>query len=166
MRSFLQLPVKSSGLLQEWINPAHSGSFLVKDDQQYFFPSSQLMVLYFLDKNLNILQAGTPVATGSLPRFNPHPALAMSVIYNPEAFPEIDVGLQDALRYMKREILHFPEENPGWIKVSYKGVGLGWIKNLGTRTNNYFPRERRIRMEFDKVPTLWHETEGQNEGRG
>lgn len=164
MRSFLQLPGKSSALLYEWIKPEHSGSFLTKDSQQFFFPTSRLNILAFLDRHLNILQAGTPVATGLVPRFHPHPALAMSVICRPEAFPEIDLDLPDALRYMKRETLHFPGKNPGWIKVSYRRVGLGWIKNLGTRTNNYFPKERRIRMELDKVPPLWHES-GQSIGK-
>ena len=166
MRSFLQLPGKSSELLHEWIDTGYSGSLLMKNGEYFFFPPSHLKVLASLDMNLNILQAGTPVATGVAPSFNPHPALAMSLIYNPEAFPEMDVDLQDAIRFMRRETLHFSGKKPGWIRISYRKVGLGWIKNLGTRTNNYFPKERRIRMEFDGVPPLWHESGDKPDGQG
>lgn len=166
MRSFMQLPGTASDLLQNWISPDCSGSFLVKDGQQYFFPSERLKVLAFLDMNLNILLAGTPVATGLFPRFNPHPALAMSVILNRKAFPEIEVDLSDAIRYMRRESLPLAGRDIGWTKVSYRRVGLGWLKNLGTRTNNYFPKERRIRMELDSVPPFWHESGDKSNEQG
>ena len=32
----------------------------------------------------------------------------------------------------------------GWAIVQYEGMNLGWIKLLGNRTNNYYPREWRI----------------------
>jgi hypothetical protein len=38
--------------------------------------------------------------------------------------------------------------SPGWILVTYKGVNLGFIKNIGKRINNYFPVEWRIRMNM------------------
>jgi hypothetical protein len=34
----------------------------------------------------------------------------------------------------------------GWNIVTYKGINLGFVNNIGNRVNNYFPVEWRIRM--------------------
>jgi hypothetical protein len=34
----------------------------------------------------------------------------------------------------------------GWNILTYNGINMGFIKNIGTRLNNYFPVEWRIRM--------------------
>ncbi|WP_332911045.1 methyltransferase RsmF C-terminal domain-like protein [Algoriphagus boritolerans] len=34
----------------------------------------------------------------------------------------------------------------GWVLLTYQNLPLGWVKNLGNRVNNYFPKEWRIRM--------------------
>jgi NOL1/NOP2/fmu family ribosome biogenesis protein len=31
--------------------------------------------------------------------------------------------------------------------VTYEGLPLGWIKNIGNRINNYYPKDWRIRMK-------------------
>lgn len=31
--------------------------------------------------------------------------------------------------------------------LTYRGVALGWAKNLGNRCNNLYPSEWRIRMQ-------------------
>ena len=48
-------------------------------------------------------------------------------------------------------ILFYAEQNDGWQLIRYKGLGLGWIKKLQNRVNNYFPKEWRIRMSMDKL---------------
>ncbi|MFY7840347.1 MAG: methyltransferase RsmF C-terminal domain-like protein [Lacibacter sp.] len=34
----------------------------------------------------------------------------------------------------------------GWALATYNGFGLGWMKLLGNRMNNYYPKEWRILM--------------------
>lgn len=36
----------------------------------------------------------------------------------------------------------------GYYRVTYKGMGLGFVKHLGNRVNNLFPVERRILMKI------------------
>jgi hypothetical protein len=35
-----------------------------------------------------------------------------------------------------------------WFLVQYKGVAIGFAKNLGNRINNYYPKEWRILKDF------------------
>ena len=36
----------------------------------------------------------------------------------------------------------------GWLLARYKGLNLGFMKVIGTRINNYLPKEWRIRMDI------------------
>lgn len=52
--------------------------------------------------------------------------------------------------------LVLPPETPrGIIQVGYQGHRLGLMKNLGTRANNLYPKEWRIRSSFITPHTLF-----------
>jgi NOL1/NOP2/fmu family ribosome biogenesis protein len=66
-----------------------------------------------------------------------------------QSLPTIEVNREQALRYLKREEMGIESLPKGWLLVRYCGLGLGWIKSLGTRSNNYLPKHWRIRMELE-----------------
>jgi NOL1/NOP2/fmu family ribosome biogenesis protein len=55
----------------------------------------------------------------------------------------------DALRYLKRELNEVDSPHKSWVLATYHGLGIGWLKNLGNRINNYLPAEYRILMKID-----------------
>jgi NOL1/NOP2/fmu family ribosome biogenesis protein len=52
---------------------------------------------------------------------------------------------------MKRDVLKINVTIKGWNLLTYKGVRIGFINNLGNRINNYFPVEWRIRMDLPEA---------------
>jgi len=60
----------------------------------------------------------------------------------------VNVSKEQALRFLKREDMGIPGIKKGWQIVKYNGLGLGWIKSLGNRVNNYLPKHWRIRMDI------------------
>ena len=63
--------------------------------------------------------------------------------------PLVDLSLPDAIRYLQREALILPPDTPaGIVQVAYRGQRLGLMKNLGSRANNLYPKEWRIRSTF------------------
>ena len=54
---------------------------------------------------------------------------------------EIDV--ENALQYLRRADLHIEGEK-GWVLLTYMNIGIGWVKVLPNRSNNYYPNEWRI----------------------
>ena len=63
--------------------------------------------------------------------------------------PRAELSLADAIRYLQREALTLPPDTPrGIVQVCYRGQRLGLMKNLGTRANNLYPKEWRIRSSF------------------
>ena len=60
--------------------------------------------------------------------------------------PTIDLSYSDALRYLRGEALVLPPDTPkGIVTVTYKGVSLGPMKNIGSRANNLYPKPWRIK---------------------
>ena len=93
-----------------------------------------------------ILTAGVQVAEAKGRDFLPHPALALSECLAPDAFPSVELSHEEAIRYLAREAVALPEATPrGWVLVRYKGLALGFMKHLGTRSNNLYPQAWRIR---------------------
>lgn len=63
--------------------------------------------------------------------------------------PAIELSLEQALIFLKKEEVAWPEGlQKGWYIVTYQGNGLGWIKALSNRVNNYLPKHWRIRMNL------------------
>lgn len=64
-------------------------------------------------------------------------------------YPAFDVDRATALRYLHGDALRLPEAPKGMLLLTYRGCPLGPAKNLGTRCNNLYPKERRIRMDIE-----------------
>ena len=61
-------------------------------------------------------------------------------------YPRVEVDLHQALDYLHGDALRLPSAPSGMIYVCYKGQVLGEAKNIGSRCNNLYPKESRIRM--------------------
>ena len=58
----------------------------------------------------------------------------------------VDVGFSEALKYLRGEALTLPADTPrGIVTVTYKGIPLGPVKNIGNRANNLYPKPWRIK---------------------
>ena len=61
----------------------------------------------------------------------------------------MELDLQTALNYLHRDAIVLPGAELGYNVVTYKGVALGFVKNLGRRCNNLLPQGRRILMDVN-----------------
>lgn len=78
----------------------------------------------------------------------PHADLAMNIALAGQAFPRVEAALDKALAYLHKDAVVFPDAERGLLLVTYIGLPLGFVKNLGNRCNNLLPQERRIRMDI------------------
>ena len=68
----------------------------------------------------------------------------------------MELSLPDAVRYLQRESLILPPETPrGHVQVCFLGQRLGLMNNLGSRANNLYPKEWRIRSGHIEAATLF-----------
>lgn len=98
-------------------------------------------------KSIDIINAGVNVATIKGRDIIPAHPLAMSTIINRRYFAEIEVDKPTALDYLRCEAVKLPENAAnGYVLLTYRHLPLGFVKNLGNRANNMYPRDWRIRF--------------------
>lgn len=92
------------------------------------------------------LTAGILLAEEKGKKLIPQHALAMSTALSSDAFPREEIDRDTAFAYLRREAITLPSDCPrGYVIVTYGGLPLGFVNNLGTRANNLYPEQWRIR---------------------
>lgn len=95
---------------------------------------------------LHVLSDGVPQPETKGREQIPSIAQALSLATGREDFPRVELPLDAALRYLHREALILPAGTPrGFVLVTYQGHALGFVKNLGDRANNLYPKPWTIR---------------------
>lgn len=83
----------------------------------------------------------------------PDQSLALSAALRREAFPSVELAYDRAIAYLRKEAFTLPEDTPrGFVLVTYRDVPLGFMKNVGTRANNLYPQEWKIKSTY--VPDM------------
>lgn len=99
-------------------------------------------------KRLRPLRLGVNEGTVKGKDFIPDPDWALSLAFDRSRFPEAPVDRQDALRFLHRDSIVLEGAPSGYNVITYRGIPLGFVKNLGRRCNNLHPQSRRIRMDI------------------
>ena len=121
------------------------------DGQIFYAPEPLLQDLLVLDYQLPsgiwLHEAGQIKGKDFIPAHE----LALAADILPAEYPSVELSEQDALLYLKKELVNLPADAPkGWITASYRNQRLGWIRNLGNRFNNYYPSGQRILKSLEE----------------
>ena len=93
------------------------------------------------------LRFGVPAGTEKGGKLIPDPDYALSLGYRGE-YPQVDLPLEQALEYLHHDPLRFPDAPRGFLLLTYQNHPLGFVNNLGSRTNTLHPLSRRILMSI------------------
>ena len=99
------------------------------------------------EKKLYFRKAGTLLGSPTAKEWIPAHDIALS-IHLKEDVPHINVDKEQALKFLKRETFLDENMGKGWKVIKFNNLGLGWVKTLENRVNNYLPKHLRIRMEL------------------
>jgi len=80
--------------------------------------------------------------------FIPSSSIALSKKLDKESVEKVEVDYKTAISFLRKDSIILPQSPRGYILISFKGQALGWVKNLGNRTNNLYQQEWRIRMKI------------------
>lgn len=141
--------------VKNWVTPGNF-DFQLHRDMAILFPKRWKNELNIIQKLLKIVDFGLPLAESKGKNIAPSHFVALSPLLKKNAFELIDLNLSEALKFLRKEEVKPTSANQGWQLVCFKDIPLGFIKNLGNRANNYFPKEWRIRMQTDQAGKLWH----------
>jgi 16S rRNA C967 or C1407 C5-methylase (RsmB/RsmF family)/NOL1/NOP2/fmu family ribosome biogenesis protein len=139
-------------LTTQWLN----GSFSCITEKDFLraIPTTWTSLYNNVKSKLHILHAGVGLGAIKGKAIVPDASLALSTSLRADAFPTAELSYLDAIRFLRREPVELPQECPrGFVVVTYMGHPLGFEKNLGTRANNLYPQEWKIKSSYipDKV---------------
>ena len=119
----------------------------VKNNSQLSIVNCQLSKN--VSRSLNILHDGRSVSpTVKGKKVIPAHAESLLISTPRDKYPRVELSLDDALSYLRHEALILPPDTPrGYVIVTYQDLPLGFVNNIGTRANNLYPKEWKIRMQ-------------------
>lgn len=136
-------------VVNKWIQEPDSFRMEIFNDTIQAVPSIHYDTWQLLSTQLRIVSAGIRVGEIKGKDILPAHSLALSTALNKEAFTCAEVSWDDAIKYLKKEVLLLPAEiEKGYVLVCYQGFPVGFVKHLGNRANNLYPQEWRIRTGY------------------
>jgi 16S rRNA C967 or C1407 C5-methylase (RsmB/RsmF family)/NOL1/NOP2/fmu family ribosome biogenesis protein len=139
------IPPQTRHEVDRLISDAGNFEWIAYRDAYHFFPKAKKNELNLLLQKLKVTYFGTEAFVVKQ-NIIPQHALAMSVYFNRHFFEKINLEKEAALRFLRKEAVHV-EAQEGWNIVYYMDVPLGFVKKIGTRINNYYPVEWRLRKK-------------------
>lgn len=98
------------------------------------------------NKKLKVLVHGVKKNIEKGKNIIPDHSLALSIVGNKGKFPAIEIDYSTSISYLRHEAIVLPPDSPkGIVTLQYRGVPIGFAKNLGSRANNLYPQEWRIK---------------------
>lgn len=142
-----QAPVQHASKVAHWL-AADSAYRIVRPDEAHLVALRESLAddITLVCSQVRALTAGVLLAEEKGRKLIPQHALALSTELAPDAFPRVELTEEEALSYLRREVLTLAPEVPrGYVVATYEGHPLGFLNNLGSRANNLYPQEWRIR---------------------
>jgi len=148
-RKLGELSKKQQQEIIHWVdNPEELTFYIEKDGSVLCIPEEN-------EEEFHVLGAALPAGVWCFEagqfkgdNFLPSHALALSTVVS-KSVPSVDLSRDTSLHFLKKENIMLENADKGWLLMRYEGLGLGWVKNLGNRVNNYLPKEWRIRMDIE-----------------
>lgn len=113
------------------------------------YNSSRIPAERLSTARLRVLSHGPAPAVKKGKAELPHHSSALAIgaardnIYN-----NVEIDRPTAISYLARESICLPSSAPrGIVRLTYKGLPIGYAKNIGSRANNLYPQEWRIRTK-------------------
>lgn len=98
------------------------------------------------NKKLKVLVHGVKKNIEKGKNIIPDHSLALSIVGNKGKFPAIEIDYSTSISYLRHEAIVLPPDSPkGIVTLQYRDVPIGFAKNLGSRANNLYPQEWRIK---------------------
>lgn len=134
---------KEIDIAARWLQDAQQYDYILQGEQLAVVNKCHTEIIQQLMSLLRVRYAGVELGTIAKNDLLPSHALGLSHCLS-ESIPSVSLSLQQALQYLRKQEMVLDVQHKGWTSVMYRTVRLGWMKCLGNRINNYYPKEIRI----------------------
>ena len=132
--------------MRRWL--IHPEQWVIRQNDRFMtaYPKKWKELIEYLSTQLICISTGFGIGEERGRSVAPQHALSMAKALNKKAFPNLELDVETALKYLRLEAIDAPTDLPlGILLLTYQGVAVGFAKNVGNRLNNLYPKEWRIR---------------------
>lgn len=142
IHSFTQ---KEKEVIYKWIRKVEGVDFIHQGEKIAVVPERWRELITSLVNQGRVRYAGVEIGSLVRDELIPEHSLALSGMLHDD-IENIQLTMEQSLDYLRKNEWSGPSLKKGWIAVQYEDAKLGWVKGVGNRVNNYYPKEWRIRM--------------------
>ena len=132
--------VSAEALIKECPRPHGDYDIIAEEDRLTAFPRTHRRLLEQVKGCADIISEGVLLATAKGSTLIPAHPLALSVHLTADMYPRCEIDRETAVEYLRGNSPVLPAEVPaGYVVLTYGNSPLGFVKNLGKRTNSLYP---------------------------
>ncbi|MCL2560746.1 MAG: rRNA cytosine-C5-methylase [Rikenellaceae bacterium] len=141
---FAELPKSAPAELSRWVAEPNVMHFAQVGDSVYGYRSTTVRDVRAVAESLTAIYSGIGMGQLFHGKLRPAHSLALFGGLALDAAPQAALTLADALDYLRKNDISPELFAEGLNLVTYDGLPLGWLKRIGDRINNMYPKELRI----------------------
>ncbi|MEJ8843094.1 hypothetical protein WG954_11955 [Lacibacter sp. H375] len=135
---------QEAAIAANWLKNTEGFAFIKQGQNIAAIPTQWNETIQYLMQELRVRYAGVELGTIAKNDLLPEHSLALSTIISDSV--RVELSKEQALDYLRKNEITVESKHKGWALAVYKNFPLGWMKLLGNRINNYYPKEWRILM--------------------
>ena len=141
---FSALNRPETDILSQWVSQPEYMRFAKVNGTAYAYYREAFGAVRQISESLTVIHSGIPAGQLFGAKFKPEHALALFHDVSRETVPQAEFDLPQTLDYLRKNEIDPSLLQEGINMVCYNGLPLGWIKRIGGRCNNLYPKESRI----------------------
>lgn len=139
-----RIPKSAEQQISNWIKEG-TYTYIPIGDSVHAMAPELVNDFEILKSNLYLKKAGIRIGKAGESDWIPDHELALANILKDD-IASMDVEKPDALHFLRGEPFETNSPKKGWRTVRFQGHGMGWVKRVEKRMNNYYPKSWRIRL--------------------
>ena len=141
---FQILPKADEAEVARWVDKPERVAFRLVGDMIYGYDKRVVDDVVALSEALSVVYSGVCFGQIFKRKLKPEHPLALYIGFNEDVVPSVEVDLDTALAFLRRQDIAAAEFEDGINRVVYRGVAIGFVKRIGARCNNMYPKDLRI----------------------
>lgn len=127
-----------------WLCGDYKHAYCMVGDTVYAYNADVAEDVRALSDVLSVVYSGVAMGQIFKRKLKPDHALALYVGLNRSARPCVEVSLDTARDFLRRDDIAASQFEDGINVVTYEGLPIGFVKRIGARCNNMYPKEQRV----------------------
>ena len=143
-RVFGPLAAADNKVAIKWFKEPANVALRMVGDTIYAYSAENFEDVMAMSESLSVVYSGVAVGQVFKGRLKPDHALSLYVGLNDDAVASAELSEEEAVEYLRRGEVAASKFEDGINVVRYRAMPIGFVKRIGARCNNMYPKDLRI----------------------